>query len=307
MVRIHHVRKLFLILTALISLLLPGIARGAEGDKGYVGIDVCRACHQDKYENFIKSVHGKKAIPGTPANREACETCHGPGAEHVEKGGGRGVGIFAFGRKIEAREKSSRCLSCHEESRALAFWNLSKHVSAGVSCEGCHSIHSGLEKYLKGREPSLCFGCHRDIRAQANKQAHHPIIEERIKCSDCHNPMGGFGPKMIRADSFNELCYTCHPERRGPFMWEHPPVAENCLNCHVPHGSNHTNLLARKPPTLCQSCHDVTGHPSTPYTSFNSFGGPNTSNRMIARACLNCHTNIHGSNGPSMRGSHFLR
>jgi len=301
------VRKFFLILIALISFLLTGIARGAEGDKGYVGIDVCRACHQDKYDNFIKSVHGKRAIPGTPANREACETCHGPGAAHVEKGGGRGVGIFAFGRKIEATEKSSRCLSCHEESRASAFWNLSKHVSAGVSCEGCHSIHSGSEKYLKGREPSLCFDCHRDIRAQANKQAHHPIIEERIRCSDCHNPMGGFGPKMIRADSFNELCYTCHSERRGPFMWEHPPVEESCLNCHVPHGSNHTNLLARKPPTLCQSCHDVTGHPSSPYTSFNSFGGSNTSNRMIARACLNCHTNIHGSNGPSMRGSHFLR
>jgi hypothetical protein len=28
---------------------------------------------------------------------------------------------------------------------------------------------------------------------------------------------------------------------------------------------------------------------------------------MFARACLNCHSNIHGSNGPSARGSHWLR
>ena len=65
MVRIHHVRKLFLTLTALISFLFLGLDAQsiAEGDKGYVGIDVCRACHQDKYDNFIKSVHGKRAIP----------------------------------------------------------------------------------------------------------------------------------------------------------------------------------------------------------------------------------------------------
>jgi hypothetical protein len=28
---------------------------------------------------------------------------------------------------------------------------------------------------------------------------------------------------------------------------------------------------------------------------------------MIARGCLNCHTNIHGSNGPSVRGQYFIR
>jgi hypothetical protein len=28
---------------------------------------------------------------------------------------------------------------------------------------------------------------------------------------------------------------------------------------------------------------------------------------MVARACLNCHTNIHGSNGPATNGQKFLR
>ena len=26
-------------------------------------------------------------------------------------------------------------------------------------------------------------------------------------------------------------------EKRGPFLWEHAPVVENCTNCHTPHGS----------------------------------------------------------------------
>jgi hypothetical protein len=28
---------------------------------------------------------------------------------------------------------------------------------------------------------------------------------------------------------------------------------------------------------------------------------------MFARACLNCHSNIHGGMGPSTRGQHFVR
>jgi hypothetical protein len=28
---------------------------------------------------------------------------------------------------------------------------------------------------------------------------------------------------------------------------------------------------------------------------------------MFARACLNCHGNIHGSNAPSTNGSVFIR
>jgi hypothetical protein len=28
---------------------------------------------------------------------------------------------------------------------------------------------------------------------------------------------------------------------------------------------------------------------------------------MFARACLNCHSTIHGSNAPSIRGKTFVR
>ncbi len=286
---------------------------GAKGDSDYVGSEACKDCHEAYYNRFIKSVHGKKAIPGAPINRDGCESCHGPGAQHVEKGGGRGVAILVFGRNTDPGTRDSKCLACHEASRELPFWNLSKHKSFVVTCDNCHSIHSAVpgKNYLKAPEPDLCFGCHRNIRAQFNKQSHHPIKEafvgrQALKCSSCHNPMGTFDIKaMIRADSVNELCYKCHAEKRGPFTFEHMPVPENCLNCHTVHGSNHTRLLVQRVPLLCQNCHNVSGHPSQPYTNLHSFPGPATSgkNKFFGRSCLNCHGNIHGSS----LSDHWLR
>ncbi len=79
------------------------------------------------------------------------------------------------------------------------------------------------------------------------------MVEGRITCSDCHNPHGSMGPSQIKADSVNQLCYKCHAEKRGPYMFEHPPVDENCTACHKPHGSVHEWLLVEKVPNLCQN------------------------------------------------------
>jgi hypothetical protein len=46
----------------------------------------------------------------------------------------------------------------------------------------------------------------------------------------------------------NEVCYACHAEKRGPLLWEHAPVRENCMNCHNAHGSNHDKLLVAARP-----------------------------------------------------------
>jgi DmsE family decaheme c-type cytochrome len=290
-----------------ISFLLCG---EIQGDEGTVGVATCKACHPKRYESYAASIHSRKAIPNSPANKSGCESCHGPGAAHLEKMGARGAGIFVFSKKlVDAEQKSARCLSCHSETPRINFWDMGRHRAEGISCDNCHTVHAGTRKNLKAQQPDLCNICHLSIRAQENKQSHHPIKEGKVKCSDCHNFHGGFGTKMIAASSVNDLCYKCHAERRGPFFWEHPPVEENCLTCHVPHGSNHSKLLTDKPPKLCQACHDAAGHPSTPYTSFETFRGSATGskNRMFARGCLNCHSNIHGSMGPSVRGRRFVR
>lgn len=274
---------------------------------GIVGVSTCKACHRSYFESYTGSIHAQKTIPKSPANKYGCETCHGPGGDHVEKSGEKGVGIFIFSKKFEdAQAKSAKCLTCHEEA-SLSFWDLSKHQAAGLSCDSCHTVHSGTPKNLKAKEPDLCNICHREIAFQQNKQSHHPIKEGKLKCTGCHDQHGGFGEKMVKANTVNELCYKCHADKRGPFLWEHPPVEENCLSCHTSHGSNHNKLLTSKPPLLCGSCHASGSHNARVYTKQNTFNGLSPSNRMYARSCLNCHTNIHGGMGPIERGKTFVR
>jgi DmsE family decaheme c-type cytochrome len=118
-------------------------------------------------------------------------------------------------------------------------------------------------------------------------------------CSDCHNPHGSPNPAQLRQNSVNENCYTCHAERRGPFLWEHPPVLENCANCHEPHGSVNDRLLKVTDPRLCTQCHIAIRHPATPrpLKPLSPTIGPSVF--AYNRSCTNCHSQVHGTNHPA--------
>lgn len=112
---------------------------------------------------------------------------------------------------------------------------------------------------------------------------------------------------MVKNESVNQLCIDCHGDKRGPFIWEHAPVEENCLSCHNAHGSNHAKLLNEKVPNLCQDCHDWSRHPGTFYGGNAGFAPGTQNTRFLARSCVNCHQAIHGSNAPGNRGKFFTR
>lgn len=292
------------------------------------GPEVCKNCHDKQFDSFAATTHGKKAHPRSPASNAGCASCHGDGSEHVKAGGGKGVGgmINLSSKTIPAARRDQVCLTCHEANRHLAFWDSGKHRKNDVSCSDCHSTHGGKDSLLKIANPQIapltntarvpqqevCFNCHRDIRALVMRPSHHPIVEGKIQCTSCHNPHGALSPAMVNAESVKELCTTCHADKRGPFLFEHAPVEESCLNCHNPHGSRAAKLLNEKLPNLCQDCHDAAQHPGTIYDADSNFrapvgatSGPNT--RFIARTCMNCHNEIHGSNAPASRGRRFVR
>jgi len=203
-------------------------------------------------------------------------------------------GIISFrpddpGRTVE--ENNRICLNCHERGDR-AYWQGSVHEERGVACTNCHTIMRSVsaQNQLKTAfQPDTCFQCHKDRRAQMFMSAHMPIREGKVVCSDCHNPHGSATEAMLRQDTVNDNCYTCHAEKRGPFLFEHTPVRENCLNCHDAHGSINEFSLKMPRPRLCFECHTI-GHGET--TGLNS-------NFSMGRACQNCHQMIHGSNSPS--------
>jgi DmsE family decaheme c-type cytochrome len=285
----------------LIAFLPPvGAQDEAAPASGYAGAEQCAECHEDVAKGLTHTMHGQKGF--LMKSDKGCETCHGPGEAHIE-GEGDLSKIRRF-QTLKASEASAVCLECHENGDRM-FWRGNTHDSRNLACTECHTIHSAKSDRFQLKTvkyDDTCFTCHLQIKAQIQKSSHHPIREGLISCFDCHNPHGTQIDKMVTAESVNEKCYQCHTEKRGPFLWDHPPVVENCLNCHNPHGSNHDKLLVAGRPHLCQQCHgNETRHPGTLYDASNVL----TSNREFNRACSNCHLNIHGSNHPS--GWSFLR
>jgi DmsE family decaheme c-type cytochrome len=266
---------------------------GAPVEAHFVGEKVCVTCHAGHAESFSKTLMGR--IGKTQPGKFACENCHGPGSAHVKAGGGRGVGgIISFrtddlSRSVE--ENNGICLACHEKGDRT-YWKGSIHQTRDVACSSCHTIMKSVsaKNQLKTvSELDTCFQCHKDRRAQMFRSSHMPMREGKIVCSDCHNPHGSVTESLLRENSINDNCYKCHAEKRGPFLFEHAPVRENCLNCHDPHGTINEYSLKLSRPRLCFECHGF-GH--GPIAGINS---PYT----MGRQCQNCHTQIHGTNSPA--------
>ncbi|MEK6692946.1 MAG: multiheme c-type cytochrome, partial [Nitrospirota bacterium] len=134
--------KKFLIFLPVLSLffLVLNSQRSVIGSTGYAGPEICKGCHEDRYESYIKTSHGIKADPRTPAAKQGCESCHGPGAAHVNAGGGKGVGgIIPLSPKspTKTEKKNATCLECHSKGK-VSMWDGGKHESKGLSCTNCH-------------------------------------------------------------------------------------------------------------------------------------------------------------------------
>jgi DmsE family decaheme c-type cytochrome len=266
----------------------------------YVGTNVCLGCHSSEAGPFGYTEMGRLVKQG----KLTCETCHGPGSEHVRLGGGVGVGgIISFRTSDDSRtaeENNGICLACHERGERT-MWAGSPHEERGLACTNCHTIMKAVSARFQlatAFQPDTCFQCHKDIRAKTLMSAHMPIGEGKVVCSDCHNPHGSFTEAMLRTDTINDTCYKCHAEKRGPFLFEHEPVRENCLNCHDPHGSVNEYMLKESRPRLCFECHGF-GHGMVQGPGGFSFGA------SMGQSCQNCHINIHGSNSPA--GAVFQR
>ena len=292
------VKKYFAVLLLPLALLVFSLSSStgnaadavADPSKGFIGAITCKDCHEKQYETYRQSVHSQKHVKG-PESQDACETCHGAGAAHVEKGGGRGVDTFAFEKEAghTAEEITEVCFKCHASTPRMTYWDMGNHKKSDVACTTCHVLHGPPRP---PNQLAVCFNCHRDIKSAVDKLSRHPVKEGKVKCSDCHDVHGSMYKAMAKAETVNMMCYTCHADKRGPFVWQHAPVEENCMACHNAHGSSRESLLVSRVPVLCNDCHSGVGtdHRMLVVT-------PDMTNARVTgqRSCLKCHNNIHGS------------
>jgi predicted CXXCH cytochrome family protein len=272
-----------------------------------VGSETCTTCHGDVSKNFQHAFHKQQGVE--------CEDCHGNGSLHVE-GGGDVKKIVSFSKR-PVQAANGVCLSCHTRGEKIRHWLGGSHSANHVRCIDCHQIHQAAFEAAKESRISFdqatrgaltaasvspetnvivrpvwetndaCLKCHPTERAQLSMPYHHPLREGKISCVDCHDPHGGPGGNNLRTANVNQLCLGCHAQYRGPYAYQHPPVTENCMLCHVAHGSPNTNLLSVSEPALCLQCH--TGH-------HNGAGLP------LPDRCTNCHGSIHGTDVPTPSG-----
>ena len=280
----------------------------AAGEYSRTGADQCLRCHDQTAElnamGIFKNIHGSRKQQGSPFQSLQCEACHGPAGDHTKsrlRDGEQREPMISFGRHspLPAEKQNSVCLGCHKDS-IKHEWQGSEHERADVPCAGCHLVHQSHDPVQEHTtQLETCGSCHQTQLAKAHQRSSHPMLNGEMLCTDCHSPHGSMNNASLKKATVNDNCYTCHAEKRGPLLWEHEPVTEDCGTCHNPHGSVNESMLTKRPPQLCQSCHTVAGHPSVPYAD-NDSGLPSAA-FVMGSSCTNCHSQVHGSNHPSGR------
>lgn len=283
-------------------------------DADYVGNTRClSACHShDKINrDFEASTMGAQLSKKSGMPIVDCESCHGPGSlaiegitpEKVEQDKNEGketkckYETLIDYKNLPPQALSLICLKCHTANATfnLHNWNANVHAINDVSCSDCHKVHKGPDLIVSPKETAeMCYRCHQEVRAEFSLPSHHPLREQRVFCTDCHDSHGGvLTEKLLRKNTIKEQCTQCHIEKEGPFVFEHAEATENCSTCHSHHGSINNNLLVAREPFLCLQCHE--GHRISSST---------TEERKAAfyTRCTDCHSQIHGTDIPSASG-----
>lgn len=271
----------YLVFVFLICGVFPALAL-AENQP--VSSETCLDCHEDYDASLAGTAH---ALSPSPHNVDlSCVRCHSGGAIHIEDPSLENIGNPG---SLPAADVITVCQSCHIAHAEMDNVGFDPHMASGQSCLSCHSVHQGRTGLLPDDQTAFCRRCHVAVDASFGRRSAHPLVDGAIDCLSCHSFSGASEPQYGHGASAN--CYSCHPEQSGPYIHTHPATLSfaveggGCTECHQPHGSPNERLLNQPGQTLCLQCHGV---PPGHRIKHSGLG--------TKWACVDCHSEIHGSN-----------
>ena len=141
----------------------------------------CIQCHEEVYDTYRASVHGKNIFEKHEVDGPICVDCHGSPHQIAPRGEPPKAGLPPS--KVAYENIVATCGRCHEQKRISLKYGFSTEIIARYD----ESFH-GKKYQLGGKNLPVCTTCHgdHDIRSQHDPKA-RVYGANRIKlCGQCH-------------------------------------------------------------------------------------------------------------------------
>lgn len=181
--------------------------------------EFCYGCHTvSELGNAVAVAAGYNAVKDSAYHDVQCESCHGPGYQHVQSVLAGSVVRPLASISVDTG-LTNGCGECHagEHHPFVEQWAESKHGYGGhaYAVEGgrspCNTCHEGRAAML------LNFG---ETANFLEKSATGAASYQPIVCAVCHDPHDATNPSQLRAPlgeaSTNQLCVQCHSRQGAP-------------------------------------------------------------------------------------------
>ncbi|MBI2403754.1 MAG: hypothetical protein HYV20_13675 [Gemmatimonadetes bacterium] len=248
-------------------------------------VESCNACHTvNERGNVVAVAAGYNAVQDSAYHDVQCESCHGPGAQHLAGP----EAIQPLASIAVGTDSTNGCGECHQGSHTpyVEEWSASPHgyggtvSSSGVPlfvsngprdpCKNCHEGRQALQINFGGLDPRLSgqTGGERGVYLEANT----PGAYQPITCAVCHDPHNAANEGQLRAPlgepELNQVCVHCHRReghatggvatRRGPHGAQGLVVIDEDVGWIPPNWPYTERILpthSADNPRLCAACH----------------------------------------------------
>ncbi|MEM7115804.1 MAG: multiheme c-type cytochrome [Chloroflexota bacterium] len=226
----------------------------------------CARCHTTNLDIADKNDSHTYAVTDWTDDGIGCESCHGPGSQHVNyfassytnrlaafmnsRVRGEPVAYIANAPKLTKGEDLSVCARCHGPDILLTTTEIYRVYEPGYSEEGRINdlspyfqqlpmdpgrTHPTIETWDDGESKGIAMVFRSFVESECYEK-------DEVRCYDCHDPHNNKEPRiegiLEASEVSNNYCLGCHTELRDQIAehTQHEPGTSGsfCYDCHMP-------------------------------------------------------------------------